>query len=180
VTHIFLTHTQIKLAIFLAVVFVLWGWPYLKSLFIKGRHGVILQKGVVDCALACAQMVGSNYDKTFEYSYISQRIKLTRRGASFLDLQGFFEAEGFVAEGFRDGIECLNDAAGNVIAAVYPRHFLVVEARLPDGAFLVKDPSSGLMRVPGWVFRLWYRGVYLKIMLPSNPLLSPTPNEIVS
>jgi predicted double-glycine peptidase len=108
-------------------------------------------------------MVGYSHDRSYEYSYIAERIKITGKGASFLDIQRFFEAEGFLVEGFRNGVDSLQDASGNIIAAVHPRHFVVVEAFLPDGTLIVKDPSAGLIRVPRWAFRLWWRGAYLRV-----------------
>ena len=128
---------------------------------VEGSH-FIFQNKLNNCGNACIQMVGYKLGKNYDNDFLSSRIKLSNFGTSMLDIKLFFEEEGYLAEGYHGPIDEFYNANGNIIASVHFFHFVVIDTASVNG-IIVKDPAVGIVRVPSWIMRYWYRGTYLKI-----------------
>lgn len=74
--------------------------------------------------------------------------KVRREGFSMLDMKNYLESEGYVADGFRLGLDGLKDQVALPLIALVTiegyRHFVVVKG-ISDREVLIGDPTRGMM-----------------------------------
>ena len=76
--------------------------------------------------------------------------KILRQGFSMLDMKGYLNANGYVGDGFRVGLDELAHAAIPAISIIVIRgyrHFVVIKG-VTDDTVLVGDPALGLKEYP--------------------------------
>lgn len=136
-------------------------------------RSVVLQHHDFSCgSAALATLLTWHYgrpmgeEEVFEAMYrVGDQESIRRAGFSLLDMKSYLDSVGLPADGFKVGLDKLEELALPAVALIEVqgyRHFVVIRG-IHEGRVLFADPARGLRAVPRQSFQAMWNGIVLLI-----------------
>lgn len=101
-----------------------------------------------NCGAAALKMILDHYGHEYSLREIEHKLKPSRRGISFLQLQEAATHYGVTATGVRLTVKELTGIQYPVIMLVRQDHYVVVDGMGIGKSVLVRDPARGKLKIP--------------------------------